>query len=215
MSTKNSNRRWFMVGTPVAFAVLTALHPMEEPWTGGTLDRWMLVHTAQLAMTVLLAYVVWGLVDGIRSRSATAVRVTLPVFLVALSSFDAVAGLATGLMSARAEGQSGAARAATIDAAEHLFYGNWLAGNLSVLGGVTTVSWIVIIVAAAVALRGVGADRVTVACLGGALLFAQHPAPFGTVGLLSLALAVWRLTRVAPAVAETRPSAGSSVTGVV
>ena len=207
MSTKeNSNRRWFMVGTPLAFAALTALHPMEEPWTGGTLDRWMLVHTAQLAMTVLLAYVVWGLVDGIQSRSATIVRATLPVFLVALSAFDAVAGLATGLLAGRAEEQTGAARDATIDAADHLFYGNWLAGNLSVLGGVTTVSWIVIIVAAALAVRGVGADRVTVACLGGAVLFAQHPAPFGTVGLLSLAVAVWRLTRVAPAVAEARPS---------
>ena len=195
MTHENPKLRWFMVGTPLAFSVLTMLHPMTEPWAGDSLDRWMLVHTAQLGMTVLLAYVVWWLVDGIRSRSATIVRATLPVFLVAFSAFDAVAGLATGLLAGRADGQTGAARDATIAAADHLFYDNWLAGNLSVLGGVTTISWIVIVTAAAVAVRGVGADRVTVACLGGAVLFAQHPAPFGTVGLLALALAVWRMSR--------------------
>ena len=31
--------------------------------------------------------------------------------------------------------------------------------------------------------------------LGGSVLFAQHAAPFGTVGLLLLSLAVWRSTR--------------------
>lgn len=191
-----ASRRWFMVGTPLAFAVLTAVHPMVDPWTGDALHRWMLVHTAQLGMTVLLAYVVWLMVDGLCSRSATVVRVALPVFLVALSAFDAVAGLATGLLVGRAEEQSGAAREATLAAADHLFYDNWLAGNLSVLGGVTAISWTVIAVALALALRGSGADRVTVAWLGAAVLFAQHAAPFGTIGLLALTVAVWRSTDV-------------------
>lgn len=208
---KGTARRWFLVGTPLVFSALTTLHPMVEPWKGER-DQWMLVHTAQLALTVLLGYVVWQLVEGIRSRSATVVRATLPVFLVALSSFDAVAGLATGLLAGRAEDQSGAARETTVAAADYLFYDSWLAGNLSVLGGVTTISWVVISVALAVAVRGAGADRVTVAWLAGAVLFAQHPAPFGTVGLLALAVGAWRSTRPARVAApvHSRPKLSST-----
>jgi len=159
MSHEGRLRRAFMVATPLLFSVLTALHPMTDPWTDDALGRWMLVHTAQLVMTVPLAYVVWLMVEGIGSRSATLVRLTLPVFLVALSAFDAVAGLATGLLVGHAEEQSGAAREATLAAADHLFYGNWLAGNLSVLGGVAAVAWTVTATSTAVALRGAGADR--------------------------------------------------------
>jgi hypothetical protein len=64
-----------------------------------------------------------------------------------------------------------------------------------VLGGVTAISWTVIAIGLALALRGSGADRATVACLAGSILFAQHAAPFGTVGLLLLSVAVWRATR--------------------
>lgn len=190
-------RRVVALATPPVFAALTLLHPVEDPWElGGALDRWMLVHAAQLVLTVLLGVTVWTLVEGIVSRSATVVRAALPVFLVAFSAFDAVAGLATGWLAMRAQDQSGEARADTLDAIEYLFADNWLAGNLSVLGGVTALSWLTIAVAGAVALRGAGATRGVVAAMSFSVFFASHPAPVGTVGLLALSVAVWRSGRL-------------------
>jgi hypothetical protein len=186
-------RRIVVLATPLVFAMLTLAHPAEDPWElGGALDRWMVVHTLQLALTVPLAWTMWSLVEGITSRSAAVVRAMLPVFLVAFSAFDAVAGLATGWLAMRANDQTGAARADTLNAIEYLFSDNWLAGNLSVLGGVTAVSWMIIAVSGALALRGAGADRPTVVAMSAAALFASHPAPFGTVGLLALGVVVWR-----------------------
>ena len=153
-------RRALVVGTPVVFAGLTLLHPMEDPWKlGDALDRWMAVHVGQVVLTILLAYSVWLLLSDLAGRSAKVARAALPVFLVAFAAFDAVAGIATGWLAMRADDQTGAAKAASLDAIEYLFADNWLAGNLSILGGLTAVSWMTLVVAAAVALRSAGADR--------------------------------------------------------
>lgn len=185
--------RALIVVTPALFAGLTLLHPVEDPWElGDALPRWMAVHVGQVVLTILLAYSVWLLLAGLVGRSATVARAALPVFLVAFSAFDAVAGIATGWLAMHAEDQTGQARTATLDAIEYLFADNWLAGNLSVLGGVTAVSWMTLAIAAAVALRAAGADRLTVSCMCAAVLFASHPAPIGTVGLLAFTVAAWR-----------------------
>lgn len=194
-STYSGKQRAAAVGVPAAFALLSLTHPMEDPWElGDAVGRWMLVHAGQLVMTVLLAYVLWFLLAGIESRSARLMRVVLPIFLVVFSAFDAVAGLATGWLALRAQDQAGAAREQTLVSVEYLFVDNWLAGNLSVLGGVTAVAWMTIAISAAVALRGAGADRFTVAAMSGAVLFASHPAPLGTIGLIALSAAAWRWT---------------------
>ena len=109
-------------------------------------------------------------------------RAALPVFLVAFAAFDAVAGIATGWLAMRADDQTGDGEGRTLDAIEYLFADNWLAGNLSILGGLTAVSWMTLVIAAAVALRSAGADRITVTSMCAAVLFASHPAPIGTVG---------------------------------
>jgi hypothetical protein len=200
------------VATPVLFAGLTLLHPMNDPWElGDAVPRWMAVHVGQLVLTILLAYSVWLLLSDLIGRSATVARAALPVFLVAFSAFDAVAGIATGWLAMRAEDQTVGARAASLDAIEHLFADNWLAGNLSVLGGVTAVSWVTLAIAAAVALRSAGADRMTVWAMCGAVLFASHPAPIGTIGLLAFTVAAWRWTRrtLPSAVSPTKVGAGA------
>lgn len=206
-------RRALVVGTPVVFAGLTLLHPMEDPWKlGDALDRWMAVHVGQVVLTILLAYSVWLLLSDLAGRSAKVARAALPVFLVAFAAFDAVAGIATGWLAMRADDQTGAAKAASLDAIEYLFADNWLAGNLSILGGLTAVSWMTLVVAAAVALRSAGADRMTVTSMCAAVLFASHPAPIGTVGLLAFAIAAWRWSghtarSAAPAAQEVRVGA--------
>ncbi len=189
-------RRTLIVATPILFAGLTLLHPVEDPWElGDALPRWMAVHVGQVVLTIMLAYSVWMLLDGLSGRGATVARAALPVFLVAFSAFDAVAGIATGWLALRAEDQTGEARLATLEAIEYLFADNWLAGNLSILGGLTAISWMTLAIAAAVALRSAGADRLTVSAMSTAVLFGSHPAPIGTVGLLAFTLAAWRWSR--------------------
>ena len=110
----------------------------------------------------------------------------LPAFLVFFSTFDAVAGLATGWLHHAANHQTGAQQAATLRAADELFNHNWLTGNLSIAGSVSAVAWAVIAIAAAVALRRAGADRLTVTLMAASLLFVNHPMPTGTLGMLAL-----------------------------
>ena len=150
------------------------------------MTRWLTVHGLQVILTVLLAYCIWILLDGIHNRAATIARVALPVFLVFFSTFDAVAGLATGWLHHTANGQTGAEQAATLRAADELFNHNWLTGNLSVAGSVSAIAWAVIAIAGAVALRRAGANGLTVGLMAASILFVNHPVPAGTLGMLAL-----------------------------
>jgi hypothetical protein len=48
-------RRVILLAVPPTFAALTLLHPGQDPHLlGGDVTRWLLVHTAQLVLTVLL-----------------------------------------------------------------------------------------------------------------------------------------------------------------
>jgi hypothetical protein len=182
-------RRLILLGTPLAFAVVTTLHPTTGAGPGDLslpLTRWFTVHGLQVVLTVLLAYCIWILLDGIHNGAATTARVALPVFLVFFSTFDAVAGLATGWLHHTANGQIGAEQAATLRAADELFNHNWLTGNLSIAGSVTAIAWAVIAIAGAVALRRAGADRLTVGLMAASVLFVSHPVPTGTLGMLAL-----------------------------
>jgi hypothetical protein len=194
MSTRSTSLlgRLVMIGTPVAFAAVTVLHPMGNP-EGADLavGRWLTVHLLQIPLTILLAYSVWLLLDGLRSTAATTARIALPVFLVCFSAYDAVAGLATGWLARAAGEQSGADQAATRDAIDELFNDNWLAGNLSVMGSASAIAWAVVAIAGALALHRAGASRWTVGFMAGSLLFLNHPAPTGTLGLLALAAAAF------------------------
>jgi hypothetical protein len=187
-------RRLVLLGTPPAFAALTLFHPAQHPGHLEDTTRWMTVHVGQLVLSVLLAYCVWFLLEGIPGRAAAVARGTLPVFLVFFSAFDAVAGLATGWLAGA--DHHGVVDAGVADQAiTELFDHNWLAGNASVTGGVGGIAWAVVAVSAAVALRGAGADRLTVSFMAASLLFMVHPPPFGTLGLLALSAATLRWDR--------------------
>jgi hypothetical protein len=201
--------RLMLLGTPLLFAGVSVFHPQDHPAElGGAVSRWMAVHLLQLVLSVLLSICIWELVDGIRSRAATAVRVAVPVWLVFFSAFDGVAGLATGWMAHTAHGQSGDEQDATVRAIKTLFEDNWITGNLSIAGSIAGLSWLVIAIGGAIALRRSGVDTLTVGLMAASLLFANHPPPTGTLGLLALAAVVYRTTfrrrSASPATIEAR-----------
>lgn len=189
MSRESSSllKRLILLGTPVAFAGVTLLHPMTSPDEPGlAVGRWWAVHLLQIPLVILLAYCIWILLDGLRSTAATTARAALPAFLVCFSAYDAVAGLATGWLARVAGEQSGVDQLATRRAIGELFNDNWLAGNFSVLGSASAVAWAVVAIAGALALRRAGADGLTVGLMALSLVFVNHPAPTGTIGMLAL-----------------------------
>jgi hypothetical protein len=202
--------RAILLGVPLAFAALTLLHPQQDPHElGSDAMRWLVVHALQLIMTVLLAYSIWMLLDGLAGWAASIARGAIPAFLVFFSAFDGVAGLATGWLEQDAH-HHGTDDQVTIRAAiDELFNGNWLTGNLSIAGAATAFSWLAITLAAAVALHRAGAGGLTVAAMATASLFASHPPPFGTIGLLAFFLAAYRWDRQRRALSVTDLGIGS------
>jgi hypothetical protein len=187
--------RTIMLATPAAFAVLTLFHPLQDPPDVGNLNLWMAVHLLQLCLTVLLAYAIWFLLEDLSGREAQIARLTLPVFLVFFSTFDAVAGIATGWLMHTADDQTGELREHTHLAIEDLFSDNWLAGNFSVVGSIAGTAWIVIALTTALAMQRAGADRLTWGLMAASLLFTAHPPPTGTLGMLALLAASYRWDR--------------------
>lgn len=184
----NNTRRLVLLGPPLGLAVLTLFHPLTHPaQLDGGATRWLIVHSLQLLFSVLLAYSVWTLLDGLVGRAATIARVALPVFLVFFAAYDTSAGIATGWLSHASSGGGEAERPIEI-----LFDENWLSGNVSLVGSVSAVAWITVAVGCAFALRRAGADRATVILMAASLLFVQHPLPFGTVAMLAFFGAAFR-----------------------
>jgi len=196
MNNNKTIKRVGMLSGPLAFAALTLFHSHTSPSElGEGIPRWIGVHSLQLVLSVWLAYCVWWILDGIRGAAAQTARAALPIFLVFFSATDAVAGLATGWLTLTANSQSAADQAATLRAVDSLFNDNWLTGSFSVAGSVGATAWAVVAIAGAVALRTAGADRLTVALMAVSLVFANHPPPSGTIGLLALCAAAYRWDR--------------------
>ena len=60
-------RRLILLGTPLAFAIVTTLHPTTGAGPGDLslpLARWLTVHALQVILTVLLAYCIWMVARG-------------------------------------------------------------------------------------------------------------------------------------------------------
>ena len=60
---------------------------------------WLAVHYGAAALFPLMAFVVWLLIRDLRGRAATVARVALPVFAVFYGVWEAVFGIANGLLA--------------------------------------------------------------------------------------------------------------------
>ena len=183
---------------PLLWIALTLLHPggignEPAPYEGIADDanKWIFVHFAQLVLTPLVAVGVWLLLDGVYSVAATIARASLVVWMVFFSAFDAIAGLAVGVLTRYANSLAGNEQEAVIGAIDFLFQDSKFVGgnNYSVLGGFGQVSWVVLVLAAAVALWRAGASRLVVGATLISFLFATHAGYMAAVGLIALFVA--------------------------
>ncbi|MGH3036065.1 MAG: hypothetical protein ACRDMU_02695 [Gaiellaceae bacterium] len=131
------------------------------------------------------------LLDEIHSVAATVARASLVVWMVFFSAFDAIAGVAVGVLARHANSLAGEEREAVVGAVDFLFQDSQLAGgnNFSVLGIVGQFSWVVLVIAAAVALWRAGFSRLIVAATLLSFLFATHAGYMAAVGLIALFVA--------------------------
>jgi hypothetical protein len=185
--------RLLVFAGPLLWAVLILFHPNPgegTPYEGirDDVNRWLLVHVGQLVLTPLLFFAVWRLLDGLSSIAASVSRAALVVWTVFFSAYDSVQGVATGILIRHANGLAGDEQAAVAGAIDFVVNDSQLAGNVSAVWVVASLSWVTVAIAAAIALHKAGAGKtvVTAACLS--TVFVVHVAP-AAIGLVALFLA--------------------------
>ena len=187
-----------VLAAPLLWVVVAILHPggvgdEPAPYEGiaDEANKWIFVHFSQLVLTPLLGLGVWMLLDGIHSVAATVARAFLVVWMVFFSAFDAIAGIAVGVLTRHANDLAGQERDAVVGAIDFLFQDSRLAGgdNYSVLGILGQFSWVALVLAAIVALRRAGVSRLIVGATLLSLLFSAHAGYPAAVGLVALFVA--------------------------
>jgi hypothetical protein len=190
--------QFLLLAAPLLWVVVAILHPggvgNEPPPYEGIADdanKWIFVHFSQLVLTPFVAWGVWMLLDGIQSVAATVARVSVVVWMVFFSAFDAIAGIAVGVLTRYANSLAGEEQEAVVGAIDFLFQDSRFAGgnNYSVLAGLGQLSWVVLVLAATVALWQAGVSRLIAGATLLSVAFAAHAGYPAAVGLVALFVA--------------------------
>ena len=174
-------RRLVLLGTPLALSLWEIFHPqpvgVAEAVAQGGWFMWF--HIIQVPLIGLIALAVYLLTEGLEGRAVMVSRWAAGIFAVFFSAYDAAAGIATGYALRTAQGLSAEGQAAVHGAVIDM-PGLSLIFGLSIVG---SGAWVVALVAAAMALRRVGASRgpFVLLILAGVFLMGGHPFPAGTL----------------------------------
>jgi hypothetical protein len=150
-------RRLALFGPPLLVAAFEMRHPIAHapiyPSVAAHMPWWLTLHVANLALFPLLGLAAWTLLKGVQNRAATFSRVAIGVFIPLYTAFDALAGVATGVLARSVSQMPPAQRIA----AEPLLDAYWADGNsgngvIYRLAAVSSIAWVVAMLAAAVAL---------------------------------------------------------------
>jgi hypothetical protein len=198
-------RRGFLFVGVVGYILLGAIHP-DDIEVGDETALYLWIHLVQPLLILLLAWGTWLLVKDLPGRAAQVARVAIVPYAIAYSIFDAIAGIATGIIVREANGLSaseGAAVQRVFDDADGLTES--LSVGVLVAGGL---AWFVMALAAALAVKQIGGLGPTLLMAIGAAIFAVgHPFPPGPIGmaLFGLGVAWLELRREAAKVPEAQP----------
>jgi hypothetical protein len=205
MSTPVGGRRafsrgeiWFLIGVPVAWAVLLLFHPTGDgddiyPVVSDEVTPWLIVHVGTLLFVPLMAGVVYLLLRGVEGREARIARIALAPFVVFYLAFEVLIGIGTGLFADEVNGLP-AAQEATGASVIDDFTDSGLIAALETIGAA---SLLVVLIAAGVALRRRTHAPLAVPILLvlAAVPIAWHVPPFGQAGLLLFVVATLLVVR--------------------
>ena len=188
-------RRAALVAGALGYVAVGIVHPVPDPDLGDPTGFFVFLHLVQPFLIGLLAYGVWGLMDGIPGRAAKVARFMVVPYALAYTVFETVAGTAMGLMIGAANEMPAADQAEMAALVDNLRDG-WIGYPLYLAAGLT---WLATAVAAAVALGRVAPRHVSLLVgIGGAIFAVAHPQPIGPVGMtlfLAGVVLYWRRER--------------------
>jgi hypothetical protein len=189
----------FLIGTPLAWAVLLWFHPnvaADNVYRDlrDDVNTYLIVHVGTLIFIGLMGVALYMLVRDLPGRAATISRLAIGPFVLFYSAWETVIGLATGALVQHANDAPPGQRPAVSDAIQALG-ANGIVGESGVVGIVGGLAWVIAVIAAAVAVRRAGAPILATVLLGLSLVVISHPPPIGPVGLACFAGAVLVLYR--------------------
>jgi hypothetical protein len=191
----------FLVGVPLAWAILLLFHPGGEADTiyrnlQDEVTRALVVHVGMLLFIPMMAIAVYLLLSGVEGTAARVGRISLVPFVVFYSAYETLQGTANAVLvneiNGRPELEPGTRAELVQDFAEHALVRDF--GVFAVLG---TLGLIVALIAAGMALhRHAGAPRSVAVLLGvSGFLITAHPPPYGPTGLALFIAAVLLFVR--------------------
>jgi hypothetical protein len=192
----------FLVGIPLAWAVLLLFHP-----TGGgeavtyadvqdQVTAWLVVHIGMMVFIPLMAVAVYLLLRDIEGTAARISRIALVPFVVVYGAYEVLLGIGAGILVQDVNGLAGSEKAAGA-ALVNEFTDNVLIRGFSVLSSIGALAFITAMIAAGLALRREAAEPLAVPVLLGlsGFLITAHPPPFGPTGLVLFIAAVLLVVR--------------------
>ena len=191
----------FLVGVPLAWAVLLLFHPGGEPDTiyqdlQDEVTRAVVVHIGMMLFIPLMAVVFYLLLRGVEGTAARVSRIALVPFVVFYSAWETLQGTANGILVDQVNGLPETERATGADLVQD-FAENPFVRDLGVLATIGTLGLITAAIAAGVALRrNAGAPLYVAVLLGlSGFLISAHPPPYGPIGLVVFIAAVLLMVR--------------------
>ena len=189
----------FAIGVPLAWAVLLWFHPDVDPDDvyGSLQDdvtAYLVVHVGTLIFIGLMGAALYVLVRGMPGTAARVSRLAIGPFVVLYAAWEAVIGLAIGVMVQHGNDVPVGQRPAVADTIQSIG-SNGIIGDAGIVGVVGALAWAVAVIAAAVAYRSAGAPTLAWVLLALSAVVASHPPPIGPIGLVFFAGAVALLAR--------------------
>lgn len=191
----------FLVGVPLAWAVLLLFHPGGEGKEiyrdlQDQVTRMLVVHIGMLLFIPLMAVVVYVLLRGVEGTAALVSRIALAFYVVFYGAWEALYGIGLGILGDAVNGLPAAERATGAEVIQD--YGeNILLRGFGVLVSIGSVAFIIATIAAGIALRRHAGAHLAVAVLLGlsGFLITAHPPPYGPTGLALFIAAVLLFAR--------------------
>jgi hypothetical protein len=203
----------FLIGVPLGWAALLWFHPAVDPDSvyedlRDQVNAYLIVHVGTLIFIGLMGVALYMLVRDVPGRAASISRLAIGPFVLFYAAWEAVIGLAIGVLVQHANDAPAGERPAVADAIQAVGE-NAIVGDAGVLLVVGALAWITAVIAAAVALRRAGAPVLAAVLLGVSAVVVSHPPPIGPIGLACFAAAAGLLAisqRTSPVIATPAPA---------
>jgi hypothetical protein len=191
----------FLVGVPLAWAILLLFHPGGDPDTiylnvRDEVTRALVVHIGMLFFIPLMAVAVYLLLRGVEGTAARVSRIALVPFVIFYSAWETLQGIANGVLVDEVNGLPETERETGANLVQD-FAESPLVREMGVFASIGGLGLITAAIAAGVALRRHAGAPLSVAVLLGVsgFLITAHPPPFGPIGLVLFVAAVLLFVR--------------------